>query len=138
MQPNTHLRIDPRFSGRLLELGAGRARVELETRTEMLADDHGLVHGGFVFSLADHAAMLAINQPNVVLGEVSMRFLQPVQLGETVVAEAILAAEEGKKLLVDVTVRNGHQAVVAQGRLICFVPDQHVLTPKMSQPEGSP
>jgi acyl-coenzyme A thioesterase PaaI-like protein len=48
----------------------------------MAVDDRGLVHGGFVFGLADHAAMLAVNDPNVVLGAASTRFLKPVRVGE--------------------------------------------------------
>lgn len=126
MTPRTHLGIDPRLSGRLIELGEGKARCELETTPEMRADGHDLVHGGFVFSLADHAAMLAVNHPNVVLGSARMRFLKPVVVGETLVASAELAREEGKKQIVRVVVERGDD-VVFEGELTCFSPPRHVL-----------
>jgi acyl-coenzyme A thioesterase PaaI-like protein len=74
--------------------------VELDLLPEMAADDHGLIHGGFVFGLADYAAMLAINHPNVVLGACEMRFLKPLLVGQTLVAEARLESEQGKKRFV--------------------------------------
>ncbi len=109
-----------------MKLGPGEAEVALETVPEMLADDQGLVHGGFIFCLADYAAMLAINQANVVLGQVEMRFLRPVRVGETVLAKAVLAGREGKKMRVEVTVLRGEEEVAA-GQLTCFVPGRHVL-----------
>ena len=68
----THEAIDPELCGRLVSLAEGTAVVELRTVARMAADAHGLVHGGFVFGLADHAAMLAVNHPNVVLGSASL------------------------------------------------------------------
>lgn len=126
MTPRTHRQIDSRLSGRPLELGAGKARCELMTTPEMRADEHDLVHGGFVFSVADHAAMLAVNHPNVVLGSAEMRFLKPVVVGETLVASAELARDEGKKQIVRVVVERGDD-VVFEGDFTCFSPPRHVL-----------
>ncbi|HSF38746.1 MAG TPA: hotdog domain-containing protein, partial [Thermoanaerobaculia bacterium] len=83
MLPATHLAIDRRLVGEPVELGPGTASVALVTVPEMAADERGLVHGGFVFGLADYAAMLAVNHPNVVLGSAETRFLKPVTVGET-------------------------------------------------------
>lgn len=101
----------------------------MQTLPVMRADEHDLVHGGFVFSLADHAAMLAINHPNVVLGSASLRFERPVKVGETLLARArARTGPEGgsKKHLVDVEVVRGDE-VVCRGELICFIPERHVL-----------
>ena len=92
----------------------------------MAADERGLVHGGFVFGAADYAAMLAVNDPNVVLGAAETRFLKPVVVGEEVVAEARVESEKGKKRVVEVTVRRGEDEV-CQATLTCFVLPQHVL-----------
>ena len=73
---------DPRFCGTLVELGEGSARVALDAIDSMVVDAQGLVHGGFVFGLADYAAMLAVNDPNVVLGAAETRFLKPVRRGD--------------------------------------------------------
>lgn len=126
MTPDTHLRIDPELVGAPVELSPGRARVALKTTARMTADDVGLVHGGFVFGLADYAAMLAVNHPHVVLGSASTRFLAPVACGEEVVAVAQLAAESGKKREVRVECSVGEKKVL-QGDFICFVLDTHVL-----------
>ncbi|MEM8998092.1 MAG: PaaI family thioesterase [Acidobacteriota bacterium] len=124
--------MDPRFSGEPVELDEGRARVRLDTDPCMRADASGLVHGGFVFSLADHAAMLAVNHPNVVLGSASTRFLRPVTVGESLVAEARVDRREGPKIFVAVTVtRVGAPAVAGEpvmtGEMVCFTPERHVL-----------
>ena len=67
-------------------------------------DEPGLVHGGFVFGLADHAAMLAVNHPNVVLGGADVKFLKPVRVGEALVAEAVVTESVKNRHMVDVTV----------------------------------
>ena len=126
MEQRTHNRIDARWCGSPLQLSPGAARVELELLSEMAADERGLVHGGFVFGLADYAAMLAVNHPHVVLGACEMRFLKPMAIGDTLVAEARLESEQGKKRFVRVEVRRGDESV-ATALCTCFVPDRHVL-----------
>ena len=126
MDVTTHKRIDPGLCGRPESLEPGLARVALTALPAMAADDRGLVHGGFVFGLADYAAMLAINDPNVVLGAAEVRFTAPVVVGETLTAEARLTETAGKKRLVAVTVRRGEDAVFT-GTFTCFVPEKHVL-----------
>ncbi len=132
--PATHLAIDRRLVGELLELGAGTARAALTLLPEMAADDRGLVHGGFAFGLADYAAMLAVNHPLVVLASSSVRFLAPTRVGERLVAEARVVEATGRKRRVQVEVRRGEeekegQEVVASGEFLAMVPDRHVLDP---------
>jgi uncharacterized protein (TIGR00369 family) len=128
LDQRTHDRIDARLCGAPLELAPGLARVELRLLPEMAVDDRGLVHGGFLFGLADYAAMLAVNHPNVVLGAAEVRFLKPLRAGDALVAEARVDAEQGKKRFVKVEVRRGGD-VVATASCTCFVPDRHVLEP---------
>ncbi len=126
MDVRTHQTIDPTLCGSPTQLAPGRATVELTTTAAMGADAHGLVHGGFVFGLADHAAMLAINEPTVVLGAANLRFLAPVTVGQTCVATAEVTAHEGKKHIVSVSVVVAETEVLS-GELTCFVPSRHVL-----------
>lgn len=126
MTPNTHPRISGTLVGVPRELSAGFASASLVTTSDMAADDHGLVHGGFVFGLADYAAMLAVNDPNVVLGAADTRFVAPVRVGEEVVATARVVAEKGRKRVVEVVCRVGERDVVT-GTFTTFVLDQHVL-----------
>jgi acyl-coenzyme A thioesterase PaaI-like protein len=126
MRQRTHEKIAPHLCGRPVELGAGRARVVLETGGEMAADERGLVHGGFTFGLADHAAMLAVNEPPVVLASAQVKFLAPVVTGDCVEAEAVVERSEGKKRWVRVVVRRDGTPVL-EGEFLAVVPDKHVL-----------
>ena len=58
MQLRTHLKIDKSLSGEVVELSEGYAKLRLKTDSRMVADDMGLVHGGFIFSLADFCQSL--------------------------------------------------------------------------------
>lgn len=121
----THQQASPNWVGEALELTPGRASARLVSRPEMAVDERGLVHGSFAFGLADFAAMLAVNDPNVVLGGAETRFLAPVTVGETMTAEAEVTAEEGKKRLVRCVVRTDRP--VFEGTFTCFVLGRHVL-----------
>jgi acyl-coenzyme A thioesterase PaaI-like protein len=92
----------------------------------MAADDRGLVHGGFVFGLADYAAMLAVNDPNVVLGSADVRFSKPVRVGERLLARAAVEEKEGRRSRVKVEVLRGGEVVMA-GTFVCFTLERHVL-----------
>jgi len=102
------------------------ALVELVATDEMSVDKTGLVHGGFTFGVADYAAMLAVNHPNVVLGGSECRFVAPVKVGDLMTAEAVVAEVKGRKREVDVEVSVGDQTVF-KGRFTCFLLDKHIL-----------
>jgi len=123
---NTHLRIDKSLSGEPKKVTDGCAVVSLKTDERMVADDKGLIHGGFIFSAADYTAMLTVNHPNVVLAGANVRFMKPVKLGEEIIFEGNIDRTQGKKIIVKVTgKRNGEE--VFQGEFICVVLDKHVL-----------
>jgi uncharacterized protein (TIGR00369 family) len=136
VRPRTHLAIDRRLCGEPLDIeeaADGTARVGLTTLPEMAADAEGLVHGGFLFGLADHAAMLAVNDPYVVLGSAAVRFLRPVAVGERLIAEARREETAGRKSRVAVEVRRAPAAggtageTVMSGEFVCFTLDRHAL-----------
>jgi len=102
------------------------AMVELRATKEMAVDENGLIHGGFIFGLADYAAMLAINHPNVVLGASEVRFLSPVKTGDVMMAKAIVSKVDGRRRTVAVEVKVGDVAILS-GSMTCFVLDRHVL-----------
>ncbi|MEL6182304.1 MAG: hotdog domain-containing protein [Myxococcota bacterium] len=124
--PNTHLKINAALCGTPMELSPGRATVSLTTTEEMVADARGLVHGGFVFGLVDYAAMLAVNDPYVVLGSADVRFVAPVAVGDIVMATAEVTEEKGRKRVVTTTAVVGERDVF-RGTLTAFVLDKHVL-----------
>jgi len=126
MEIKTHAKIDQRLCGVPVQTADGNSSVTMDTSADMAVDEPGLVHGGFIFGLADHAAMIAVNDPNVVLGGADTRFLKPVKVGDTVAASARTEEVKGKKHIVLVDVTRGGD-LVFQGTFTCFVLDKHVL-----------
>ena len=122
----THQLIDNELCGTPVLVENGKSGVEYTTTPRMAADDSGLVHGGFIFGLADYAAMLAVNHPNVVLGGADVKFLKPVKAGESVYAQADVTSASGKKQMVSVTVKR-EEEVVFKGDFSCFILEKHVL-----------
>ena len=122
----THNTIDQELCGTPLRVEENLSQVELQTTARMAVDASGLVHGGFIFNLADFAAMIAVNHPNVVLGSAEVRFLKPVKTGDVLKAEARVTSKEGKKQTVSVLVQMDDTEVF-KGDFVCFVLDRHVL-----------
>lgn len=127
MKIATHREIEQKLSGKPLELEDGFSRVELIADQCMAADESGLVHGGFVFSMADYAAMIAVNHPNTVLGSADVRFVKPARVGDRLLAEARVEERLEKKILVRVIVRSADDEVFS-GMFTCFTPKRHVLS----------
>ncbi len=102
MDQNTHLRINSSLNGKLIKLESNYAKVQLHTHQRMIADDRGLIHGGFAFAAADFAAMCAVNDPNVVLAASTTKFTAPIKLGQTAIFEARLTKDYGRKQEIEV------------------------------------
>ena len=126
LEVNTHLEIDTALCGKVIKLQENYAEVLLHTTQLMSADKKGLVHGGFVFAAADYAAMTAVNDPYVVLGSASSKFMAPVKVGDVVLCKAKILSIKGKKR--EVTVQAFvNEKLVFEGSFTTFVLDKHVL-----------
>ena len=127
MDIKTHLLAHQPLLGTPVEVIDGEsARVKLVAIENMVVDDHGLVHGGFTFGLADYAAMLAVNDPNVVIGGANVRFTAPVERGDIIIAEARVVERNNRKRVVEVEVYVDGKPVLT-GELTCYVLQKHVL-----------
>lgn len=126
MEGRTHRDLDPELCGEPVEIEERRATVRLTAGERMRGDETGLVHGGFVFGLADHAAMLAVNQPTVVLGSCQARFLKPVKVGDELMAEAVVENQEDRRFVVTCEVKRSGVTVMS-GEFVCYTPERHVL-----------
>ncbi|PLX39799.1 MAG: thioesterase [Deltaproteobacteria bacterium] len=126
MKQQTHLGINAGLVGEVTLLEQEHAIVTLTGSEEMVADERGLIHGGFTFGLADYAAMVAVNDPNVVLGGAELKFLRPVKVGDVMRAEALVTHAEGKRRIVKVVVAVKGVTVLS-GELTAFVLPKHVL-----------
>jgi len=131
----THLRMNESLSGEIVLLQKGYVELRLITSTDMLADDIGLIHGGFIFSAADYAAMAAVNEKNVVLVGSETQYLSPVKLHDEVNFIARVRHQEGKKRNVYVT---GHvlDIKVFEGEFKTVITERHVLKLKLLDEEN--
>ncbi len=126
MQVNTHLNISTSLCGKVTKVEKDYAEVLLHTTQKMNVDVQGLVHGGFIFSAADLAAMSAVNDPFVVLGAATSKFIAPVKVGDTVTSKAKVVSDKGKKKVVEVQAFV-NEKLVFEGSFTTFVLDKHVL-----------
>jgi len=122
----THENINHDLSGEILRMEKGYVELRLTTNSEMVADDQGLIHGGFIFSAADYAAMVAVNERNVVLVGSDCQFLSPVKFGDEVNFVARVRHKEGRKRNVYV---EGHvlDIKVFEGEFKTVITERHVL-----------
>ncbi|NCO01537.1 MAG: PaaI family thioesterase [Epsilonproteobacteria bacterium] len=130
----THEKINRYLNGEILKMENGYVETRLSTSEEMLADDQGLIHGGFIFSAADFAAMVAVNERNVVLVGSECQFLSPVKLRDDVNFVAKVRHKEGRKRNVHVT---GHvfHIKVFEGEFKTVITERHVLKLKLLEEE---
>ena len=130
----THERINQNLCGEIIKMERGYVELRLTTLTEMLADEIGLIHGGFIFGAADYASMLAVNERNVVLVGSDCQFLSPVKLHDSVDFIARVRHKEGRK-------RNVHvegfvlDIKVFEGEFKTVITEKHVLKLKLLDEE---
>ena len=127
MKQITHQKTSRKLIGEVISIQENKATVQLKILDEMLVDDYGLSHGGFTFGLADYAAMVAVNHPNVVLGKATVKFIKPTVKGDVLTAEANVIEIDNAKSIVSVTVLNQDKTLVFEGEFVCFSLDKHIL-----------
>ncbi len=127
----THENINQDLCGEIEKLDSGFVKLKLVTTHDMIADSQNLIHGGFIFSAADYAAMAAVNEKNVVLVASECQFLSPVKFGDIVNFIAKVRHKEGRKRNIHVT---GHvlEIKVFEGEFKTVVTDRHVLKLKLT------
>jgi len=127
----THLSVSGDVVGKAERIETGkRSRVSLAVNANMRVDEKGLAHGGFAFGLADYAAMVAVNDPYVVLLSSQVRFLKPVIVGDSLAAQAEVTETDGKKRKVWCEIFNQDRQKVFEGEFLCLVLTQHILEKK--------
>lgn len=126
-EQRTHLAVSPELVGEVEQIEAGESsRVALTLSSSMRVDEKGLVHGGFTFGLADYAAMVAVNDPHVVLLSSQVKFLKPAVVGDRLTARARVVSREGRRWKVWCGVFRGEEKVL-EGEFLCLVLGRHVL-----------
>jgi acyl-coenzyme A thioesterase PaaI-like protein len=127
MELKTHLKIDRELNGEIIELKENYAKVKLTTNSKMVADEYGLIHGGFIFASADFAAMSAVNDEFVVLAKSETKFTAPVKIDDIVVVEANVISSDGFKSEVEVEAKV-KESLVFKGKFYTASLKRHVLS----------
>jgi acyl-CoA thioesterase len=100
----------------VLDAADGTAFARMRVREDMV-NGHGIVHGAFVFAVADTAFACACNShgPATVAAAAAVTFVAPARLGDLLEARASERTRFGRNGIYDVTVRCG-DTVVAEFR----------------------
>ncbi|EDP73897.1 hotdog domain-containing protein [Hydrogenivirga sp. 128-5-R1-1] len=93
----------------------------------MIADEKGLIHGGFIFSSADYCAMITVNHPNVVLAKSEVKFLKPTKVGEKILFKSNLLEKNENKYKIEVIGYNENKKEIFKGIFYCVITKKHVL-----------
>jgi acyl-CoA thioesterase len=105
----------PAWGIEIEEARADYARISMVVRADML-NSHGIAHGGMIFALADTAFAYVCNGANhtSVAAQASVVFLDKVNEGETLIAEATEVAREGRAGVTRVAVRTSDGRTIAE------------------------
>jgi acyl-CoA thioesterase len=105
----------------LLEVKAGYSKLQMTVRPEMI-NGLGIVHGGIAFALSDSAFAFACNNRNIlsVALDTSINFIKPVQVGDTLIAEATELHNGKSTGLYQIRVHNQNDHLVALFKGTCY------------------
>ena len=95
---------------------AGRVEIRMPVAAAMV-NGHGLVHGGYLFLLADTALAFccaSLDKPSVTR-TADIAFLAPAREHDTLVATAAVRADAGRATIIDVRITSG-ETVLAEFR----------------------
>ena len=126
----THRRIKNTLSGNVIEIEKGYAIVNLQTTQDMIIDELGLIHSGFIFSAADFAAAAAVNESNVVIIGSRTSFLAPAKLNDLIEFEAKAKFEDSRKREITVTGKI-KEIKIFEGIFHAVVLEKHIFKTKI-------
>ena len=88
------------------------------TFTDAMANGHGMIHGGYIFTLADSAFAFACNTYNevTVAQHCAITYLRPGKAGEQLIATAAELSRTGRSGVYDIHVRREDGTPVAEFR----------------------
>jgi acyl-CoA thioesterase len=96
----------------VLDAMDGTAAAAMRVRDDMV-NGHGIVHGAFVFAVADTAFACACNShgPVTVAAAVDITFIAPAYAGDLLEARATERTRFGRSGIYDVTVTRGEDVI---------------------------
>ncbi|AFL68697.1 thioesterase [Sulfurospirillum barnesii] len=128
----THGKIKSTFAGNLVELKKNSAKVMLQTTNEMVVDEFGLIHSGFIFASAEYAAISAVNEENLVIIGCRSKFFAPAKVGDLITFEAKGRFEEARKREIKV-IGMINEIKVFEGIFQAVILEHHILQTKIDE-----
>lgn len=125
----THGKIKNTLVGNLTEFKKGFAKVVLQTSHDMVVDEFGLIHSGFIFGSAEYAAVASINEANVIIIGCRAKFFAPARQGDVIEFEAKGRFEEARKREIKV-IGKINEIKVFEGIFHAVLLEKHILQTK--------
>jgi acyl-coenzyme A thioesterase PaaI-like protein len=126
----THDKIRTNLCGTIIKLDKGYSKTTLLTTKEMILDDLGLIHSGFIFGAADYAAAVAVNEENVIIIGSRSKFLAPAKIDDLIEFEATAKFEDSRKREIKVSAYI-NEIKVYDGLFQAVVLEQHIFKTKI-------
>ena len=100
---------------KVLEISAGYARVSMKMLSEYI-NFNGVVFGGIISAVADHAFQLAINSMNMpsLSTQFNIHILAPASVGDTLTAEGKVLRSGKRVGITEMTVTNQNGKLIAK------------------------
>ena len=128
----THAKVKSSLVGTLTELGKSTSKVVLQTTHDMVVDEFGLIHNGFLFGAAEYAAVASINQANVVVIGCRSKFFAPAKLGDIIEFESKGRYEDARKREIKV-LGSINGVKVFEGIFHAVLLENHILKTKIDE-----
>jgi acyl-CoA thioesterase len=120
------------IGAQFVEAGEGYARVRAEVKPE-LANLHGFAHGGLIFSLADAAFALSVNQDRARAAvQFNMNILRAAPIGEVLMAESKEIYRGRSQSVVELKVTDSRGRLVASGQATALPVNYGVTAPELN------
>lgn len=98
--------------GELIHVKLGQEGISvLETDKDMAFRRTSIVRGHHIFAQANSLAVALVNAEIALTGTATVKYLRPVKAGERLVAKAEIASRSGRRHVVRVTTKIGHEDV---------------------------
>ncbi len=126
----THSKIRTNLCGTIVKLDSGYSKTTLQTTKDMILDNLGLIHSGFIFGAADYAAAVAVNEFNVIIIGSRSQFLAPAKIDDLIEFEAKAKFEDSRKREIAVTAHI-NEIKIYEGVFQAVVLEQHIFKTKI-------
>ena len=127
----THYKINQALNGVLDDIEEGYARVIFTATDDMVVDNRGMIHSGFIFGAANYAAMAAVNISTAILAVSKTNFLAPLSVNDEAVFEATALQKDTRKRTVMV-VGYFNNIKFFEGEFTIVVLEHHPLSLKLT------